>query len=261
MTRHTFALFWALLFAHFNAVQADQEGFRSLFNGRDLEGWDGDAAIWTVEDGCITAKTAALEHLPSNQFLVWRGGTLRNFELRVRLKSSGNRVNVQYRSHLGLATERAIVGGYQCVVHPKPLLAGMLCDESTRGILARNGQSVVIDPEKTLWLVGEHDPVLTDAAEWHTYTIIAVGNHLIHKIDGKVTIDCVDHEEDAWSLEGLLAFQICRGPAIHVQIAEILLKNLPDGGVIDYAHSFIPSDAQVIEEAERNTNEDRQGNP
>ena len=44
------------------------------------------------------------------------------------------------------------------------------------------------------------------------YLSIAQGNHLIHKINGKVTIDLVDHQAKNWALEGLLAFQVHKEP-------------------------------------------------
>ena len=120
-------------------------------------------------------------------------------------------------------------------------------EERGRGIIAQNGQSVVIDPERKRWLVTERDPVNVDIAEWHEYTVIAQGNHLIHKIDGQVAADLLDFDETARSLEGLLAFQIQRGPAMTVQIKDVMLKELPEGGVVSFEKSAIPSDAQIIE--------------
>jgi putative heme-binding domain-containing protein len=57
----------------------------------------------------------------------------------------------------------------------------------------------------------------------------------------------LDFDENARSLEGLLAFQIHRGPAMTVQIKDVFLKELPEGGVVSFAKSAIPSDAQIIE--------------
>ena len=93
----------------------------------------------------------------------------------------------------------------------------------------------------------EHDLVEADVAEWHEYTIIAKGNHLVHQIDGKTTMELTDFEEAKRSLEGLIAFQIHRGPAMEVHIKDVMLKELPEGGVIDFATHPIPSDAQIIE--------------
>src|SRR5690606_8481028 len=38
-------------------AQEPPEGFRSLFNGRDLEGWDGNPQFWRVEEGAIVGQT------------------------------------------------------------------------------------------------------------------------------------------------------------------------------------------------------------
>lgn len=123
----------------------------------------------------------------------------------------------------------------------------MMYEEGGRGIVSQNGQSVVIDPSGVKWLAGEHDLVEADVAEWHEYTIIAKGNHLVHQIDGKTTMELTDFEEAKRSLEGLLAFQIHRGPAMEVHIKDVMLKEMPEGGVIDFATHPIPSDAQIIE--------------
>jgi hypothetical protein len=57
---------------------ARQTGFKSIFNGKDLTGWEGDPAYWTVEDGALTGTTDG--KLKANSFIVWRDGTVRNFE-------------------------------------------------------------------------------------------------------------------------------------------------------------------------------------
>ncbi|MEZ5386099.1 MAG: family 16 glycoside hydrolase [Prosthecobacter sp.] len=223
-----------------------QDGFKSIFNGKDLTGWDGNPELWSVEDGCITGKTTGPEQLAYNQFLIWRGGVVKNFELRAKIKQSGNNTGIQYRSKELPEIGKWSVGGYQCDVHPAAPNNAMVYEEKGRGIICQNGQGVVIDPEGKRWLASEHDPVTVDVAEWHEYTIIAKGNHLVHKIDGKVTIDLLDFEQDKRSLEGLLAFQIHRGPAMNVQIKDVMLKELPDGGLIAFEDSPIPSDAQEI---------------
>ena len=51
-----------------------QDGFKPLFNGKDLTGWDGNPELWRVEDGCITGTTTGPAQLAYNQFLIWRGG-------------------------------------------------------------------------------------------------------------------------------------------------------------------------------------------
>ncbi len=237
-------LLLSLLFTSFASAQ---EGFKPLFNGKDLTGWDGNPELWSVEDGCITGKTTGPEQLAYNQFLIWRGGKVKNFELHVKIKETGNNTGIQYRSKELPENGKWSIGGYQCDIHPATPNNAMVYEERGRGIIVQNGQGVVIDPEGKRWLASEHEPVKVDIAEWHEYTVIAQGNHLIHKIDGKVTIDLLDFEESKRALEGLIAFQIHRGPAMKVQIKDVMLKELPDGSVISFEKSAIPSDAQIIE--------------
>ncbi|WP_395749613.1 family 16 glycoside hydrolase [Prosthecobacter sp.] len=229
-------LLLSLLFA---TTATAQEGFKPLFNGKDLSGWDGNPELWSVEDGCITGKTTGPEQLKYNQFLIWRGGKVKNFELRVKVKQAGNNTGIQYRSREFPETGKWSVGGYQCDIHPAAPNNAMVYGEKWGGILVQNGQSMVIDPDGAKWLKAEHEPVEVDIAEWHEYTIIAQGNHLVHKIDGQQTIDLLDFGAKTQLLEGIVAFQIHRGPAMKVQIKDVLLKELPEGGVVSFDKSII----------------------
>jgi putative heme-binding domain-containing protein len=228
-------------------LRAADEGFRPLFNGKDLTGWDGNPELWSVRDGTITGTTTGPDQMKYNQFLIWRGGKVKNFELRLKVKHQGNNTGVQYRSRELPQNGPWSVGGYQCDLHPNAPYNAMVYEERGRGIITQNGQTVVIDPQGQKWVTAEHEPVKVNPAEWHDYTIIANGNHLIHQIDGKVTIDLTDHEEKARSLEGLIAFQIHKGPAMTVQIKDVMLKDLPDGGVVAFNQLSIPSDAQLMQ--------------
>ncbi|MDB6070534.1 MAG: heme-binding protein, partial [Verrucomicrobiales bacterium] len=228
-------------------LPASADEFRPLFNGSDLTGWEGSPELWSVHDGTITGKTTGPGQLKYNQFLIWRGGVVKNFELHVKVKQSGNNTGIQYRSRELPAVGPFSVGGYQCDIHPNAPYNAMLYEERGRGIVAKNGQNVVADPQHAAWLVSEHEPVKADVAQWNEYTIIAQGNHVTHKLNGQVTADFVDHDATARSLEGVLAFQIHAGPAMEVQIKDVLLKELPEGGGVDFATTPIPSDAQRIE--------------
>ncbi|MFZ9400245.1 MAG: family 16 glycoside hydrolase, partial [Opitutales bacterium] len=243
--RNPLSALLAVLLAALSPLCA-QEGFKPLFDGKTLAGWDGNPELWTVEDGAITGKTKGPDHLAYNQFLIWRGGVVKNFELRAKIKCSASNSGIQYRSKELPEAGKWVVGGYQCDVHANAPYNGMVYEERGRGILVQNGQNVVIDDKGDKWLAAERDAVKVDFTEWHEYVIIAQGNHLIHKVDGKVTIDLVDHQEKNRTLEGLLAFQVHKGPAMIVQIKDVVLKELPDSPLITLDKSPIPSDAQRI---------------
>ncbi len=224
-----------------------QGDFVSLFNGKDLTGWDGNPELWAVADGAIVGTTKAPEDLAYNQFLIWRGGTLKNFELRVKMKVEGqNNSGIQYRSKELPENGKWSIGGYQCDVHPAAENNAMVYHERGRGIVAKNGQTVVVDPAAKKWLTGDRDPVAVDIAQWNEYTIIAKGNHLVHKINGQLAAELHDCDEAGRALEGLLAFQIHRGPAMTVSIKDVQLKVLPDGGVNPFSNADLPNDAQEI---------------
>jgi putative heme-binding domain-containing protein len=218
-----------------------------LFNGKDLSGWEGNPEQWSVQNGYITGITKEDAPLPYNQFLIWRGGTVKNFELKVVARQAGNNSGVQYRSKEQPTKGPWSIVGYQCDMHPTAENNAMLYDEGGRGIVCKNGQSVVVDSKGDKWLVKEVSPVQVEVADWNEYKIIAKGNHLIHQVNGKTTADIVDHQVSERELEGLLAFQVHRGPAMKVEIKEVVLKVLPDGDVLSEEQHPIPADAKKIE--------------
>lgn len=216
------------------AGAADDPGFVPLFNGKDLSGWEGDPALWSVRDGAITGVTSADRPLKYNKFLIWRGGTPRNFELKARFRLVGdNNSGVQYRSKQLKDAGEFVVAGYQADIHPAPPYCGMLYDERGRGIVAEAGQKVVIDPKGGKHLVGKTDPVApTKLDDWNDLSVIARGNHLVHKLNGKTTVDVVDHQVAERELEGIIALQVHAGPPMTVQFKDVALKTLPEGGLI-----------------------------
>lgn len=225
---------------------AAEPAFRPLFNGKDLTSWDGNPAVWSVRDGALTGVTTGPESLPYNQFLIWRGGTVKNFELHAKLRQTGNNSGIQYRSKELPAVGPWSMGGYQCDAHSRLSSNGKLYEELGRTTLAENGQSVVVDPQGVRWLVAEHEPITVDSAEWNDFTIIAQGNHVIHKINGRVTVEVWDFETKARQPEGLLAIQIHRGPAMTAQVKEIMLKVLPDAPELPFNPSLIPAGAKQL---------------
>jgi hypothetical protein len=78
----------------------DHEGFASLFDGATLKGWDGDMKLWSVKDGSIYINPTC-EHPTGTVYIVWQGGDVSDFDLRLEMKGTGA-VNsgVQYRSWL-----------------------------------------------------------------------------------------------------------------------------------------------------------------
>jgi putative heme-binding domain-containing protein len=211
-------------------ASARAQNFQSLFDGQSLAGWEGDPKLWRVENGAIVGETTDNTRLKMNQFLIWTGGTVRNFELRTTFRLTGNNNSgVQYRSQRLAKLGPLVVGGYQADIHPKPEYLGMLYDERGRGILGERGQKIVVDETGTRWLTGSTGPATpVDLSQWTSLVIKASGNRLIHEINGKVALDLVDHQADQREFDGILALQVHAGPVMKAEFKEILLRRLPD---------------------------------
>jgi hypothetical protein len=210
--------------------EKDDDRFKELFNGRDLAGWDGDKNIWSVEDGLLTGQTRTDKDLKSNTFAIWTGGEVGDFELKAVFRLLGdNNSGIQYRSQTKPEVTPHTVVGYQADIHPAANWVGMLYDEGGRGIVAERGQQAIIaaDGKKEIKpLKVNIDPV--DLADWTTLEIIAKGNHLIHKINGEVTVDITDDDEKQAEARGKLALQVHAGPPMKVQYKSIKLAQESD---------------------------------
>ena len=231
------------------------EGFTPLFNGKDLAGWDGDPALWKVEDGVVIGTCEGPDSFESNTFLIWRDGEVKDFEIRATIRVIGdNNSGIQYRSREMPDVGKWAIAGYQCDVHPAIQHTGMTYEEKGRGMFGLNGKNVLLDPDGARWLISEQEPVKVDTAEWNEYTVIARGNHLIHKVNGKMTSEFFDYHEGR-SLEGLLAIQLHRGNAHRVEIKEVKIKTLDDGEVL----GFDPALLSKAEEIDRPKTSNPQG--
>src|SRR6478735_295612 len=80
------------------AGQLRAQEFRPIFNGRDLTGWSGNPELWSVKDGVIRGETTLTSIALSNTFLIWKGGVLRDFELKIKFRIRGGNSRIQYRS-------------------------------------------------------------------------------------------------------------------------------------------------------------------
>lgn len=214
-----------------------------VFNGRDLTGWEGNKDLWSVQDGAITGITPPDPANPEkgiikhNTFLVWKGGTVGDFELTFEYRIEKGNSGVQYRSkELEPGEFGPIISGYQADFEAGDKYSGILYEEKGRGILALRGEKTVIKPganpkkptvEKA-GLVGDSAAIQASIKkeDWNTYKIVAKGNHVQHFINGLQTIDVTDEDAANAPKEGLLALQIHQGPPMKVQFRNLKLTPL-----------------------------------
>jgi len=219
---------------------------KQLFNGKDLTDWEGNPSLWSVKDGVIHGETKPTADDPKkgdlkhNTFLVWKGGTVGNFELHLkyRITSDSGNSGIQYRSAVvQQGADGPIVSGYQADFEAGKTYSGILYEERGRGILAKRGEQVTIKADPAA--PAKHKVEVTGSVgvsqeiqdairhkDWNDYVVIAKGNHLEHFINGKKTVDVTDEHEKG-AKEGILAFQIHAGPPMVVEFKDVVLKPLP----------------------------------
>jgi hypothetical protein len=214
----------------------NEMGYQSIFNGKDLTGWDGAPDLWSVKDDVITGETTVEHPAKENTFLIWTNGTVADFELRCSFKvvpgdSTGfANSGIQYRSRI-VKPSYWVVSGYQADMEAGANYTGILYEEKARGILATRGQKVVIEADGKKNVVGsvgtaaEIEGCLNKSG-WNTYDIIAKGNHLIQIINGHTTVDVTDEQAEKAAKSGIIALQIHHGAPMICQFKDIRIKKL-----------------------------------
>ena len=201
----------------------------SLFDGNDLTGWEGDPAVWTVEEKAIVGRNTAEAPIKNNTFLIWKGGPLDDFRLKLQYRIEGGNSGVQYRSRID-DPQKWIVGGYQADIDSQKRYTGILYDERGRGILAERGQKVKIARDGT-----KQVETFADAAElqkvvrpddWNDYVIEARGDTLSHFVNGELMSETTDSQSEKRSGRGILALQVHTGPPMVVRFRRLELERL-----------------------------------
>ena len=124
-----------------------EPGFVSLFNGENLDGWDGDPRFWRVEDGVIIGQTTKDNKADHNTFLIRRDDEYGDFELRFSYQVKAFNSGVQYRS---IAQDDYVVKGYQADFEDRwhdgttDKFSGMFFEENGRMFMGQRGQAVIV---------------------------------------------------------------------------------------------------------------------
>jgi hypothetical protein len=207
-----------------NDTKKDEKGWVQLFNGKDLTGWkvhpkpspaiteviatkkdgkviaymgklkDGKVVpLWRVEDGILIGSGPA-SHLFSER------GDYQNFRYRVeaRINDKGNS-GQYFRTQFGPGFPK----GYEAQInstHKDPVRTGSLYN--------------FVKILKQL-----HKP-----DEWFTQEVIANGNHIIIKVNGKTTVDFIDKKNTF--MKGHFALQ-GHDPGTVVQFRKVEVQELP----------------------------------
>lgn len=194
----------------------------SLFDGRTLDGWEGNPDVWRVRDGAIVGGSLAGN--PRNEFLVTKQ-RYRHFALRLEYKLVGTEgfVNggVQIRSRR-LSDPAHEVSGYQADIGAGH--SGELYDESRR-------RKTLAGPTK------EFVAALEKPGEWNRYVILCEGARIRLMLNGKTTVDYTEREV-GFDDEGVIGLQIHGNSKAEIAFRNITIEAFPD--------TLTPSHAEVL---------------
>ena len=208
-------------------------GEQSLFNGKDLEGWDGNPIHWSVEDGAIVGVNTKENPTKGNTFLIWKGGNLKDFDLTLECKIDSGNSGIQYRSFIKPGEHDGWrIGGYQADFESGDKYSGICYGEAFRGILCMRGDRTTLSRDqsgklvKSVEKIGETTKLglSIKKKDWNTYRIVADGFRFEHYINGEKMCELIDNDEKERRAEGLLAFQVHAGPPMKVYFRNIVLK-------------------------------------
>lgn len=228
-------------------TETKNDGFVSIFNGKNLDNWKGDPTYWSVENGNLTGTVTPETLLNNNTFIIWQGGEPSNFELKLefRITEDGNS-GINYRSE-PVDTIPYALRGYQADIDGKNRYTGQNYEERKRTTLAYRGEKVDINSQdnpaavgslqanivQNCWQkrgsvqsLGNKDPliVLTKNSDWNMAHLIIKENRLQHYVNGILISDVTDNDTIHRSMTGKLGVQVHVGPPMKVEYRNIELK-------------------------------------
>jgi hypothetical protein len=212
-------------------LDASDKGFKRIFDGKTLDGWDGDPAYWRVEDGELVGEVTPSNLLGHNSFIIWRGGKPSDFELKAeyRISELGNS-GINYRS-VGTRGTRWVLRGPQADIDGQNGGTGQNYEEGGRGLLAHRGDltHIATDSEpQVIASLGTTDDLkaFIKVADWNSYHLIVRGNLMIHILNGHLMSEVIDDDKTNRRLKGLIGLQVHVGPPMKIEYRGVLLKTL-----------------------------------
>ncbi len=190
----------------------DEAGFKPLFDGKSLDGWEGNLKFFRIEDSAIVAGNLK-EKIPNNEFLCTKQ-KFENFELRLdaKLIGQGDNAGVQFRSER-IPNHHEVIG-YQCdigLVGKDRSIWGALYDES------RRKKFLAEPPADSIKQINQ--------GEWNNLRIIAKDNHIQIYVNGTKTVDYNEQDKDI-AKSGIIGLQIHSGQPAEAWYRNVRIKVL-----------------------------------
>ncbi len=227
---------------------SNHAGWTRMFDGTTLDGWDGPADLWHVENGNIVVRSKA-EPPTGSTYLLWKGGEPKDFELLLEVKLEGDGANsgVQFRSTVlgevpGNPRSKWETRGYQADLDNRNSNTGSLiecCAGPRRGVPPRPDRAFRGQVVRTATVAGEKPTLLgtigdADAltsvwkvGEWNQLHLIARGREMAYVINGQLMSVLIDDHPTMFVDHGIISIQLEGRGDNTAYFRNLWLKNLP----------------------------------
>ncbi|MBN1908787.1 MAG: DUF1080 domain-containing protein [Pirellulales bacterium] len=204
----------------------DEAGFVSMFNGKDLTGWEGKPGGWQVEEGTITGESTPEKPCKRSHYLIWKGGQPQDFILRVRVKLSGGNSGIQFRSQRRPFFD---TDGYQADLDAENTWSGCVYQHK-RGAVVKRGRRATIAEDGTRKEdeFASFDDLATKIKkdDWNDYEVTAKGTRITLRINGHLMCEVDDRDVKFSREKGIIALQMHQGPPMKVQFKNLRIRVL-----------------------------------
>jgi len=186
----------------------------SIFDGKTLDGWDFDPAVWRVEGGMITGGSTT-EKIKKNYFICTKKN-YQNFDLKLKIKVSGDPKTGMLNSGIQIRSMRvpggAHMSGYQ--IDCGKGWFGKIYDEFRRNkVIAGTADAAALKK-------------VVDVYGWNEYRILAEGPRIRTWINGVLACDFTEENKNI-ALDGLIGPQVHSGGVCLVQVKDVTIIELP----------------------------------
>jgi hypothetical protein len=226
----------------------DHTGFTQIFDGKTLNGWDYDHAVWSVADGVMVGQF----HSPADQrnaqsYIILLNHEPADFELRLEIKMEGPTADsgIQYRSVHPQPTAPRPGQDPKLITDPRYNAIGVQYDfnqtagigtvagSDGRGVIAAEGQVVQTEAGKPPQIIGTTAPTEEVKAatwkmgEWNQVRLIARGHTFTQILNGRVTAILFDDDTEKFRAKGIIGLQCSGAGSPKISFRNIWLKELP----------------------------------
>jgi hypothetical protein len=180
----------------------------AIFNGKTLDGWEGNLKIFRAQDGAIVGGSLN-DKVVRNEFLCTTR-TYSDFDLRLKFKLLGKGANAGVQFRTKRIPNHHEVSGYQADMGDG--WWGALYDESRRN-------KVLQGPDQAKMRT------VVRSGDWNDYRIRADGKHIQLWINGMQTVDYTESDPNI-EATGVICPQIHGGPPSEAWYTDITIVDL-----------------------------------